>query len=77
MGLLGLLAELVLLIGILVAWRRLAIEGYPGVSAAILAAVVALVVQTLFQYYLFFEYLWLVLALLAAVSFREGKSRRA
>jgi len=77
MGLLGLLSELVLLIGIVLAWRRIAKEEYPGVSAAILAAVVALVVQTLFQYYLFFEYLWLFLALLAAVSFREGKARRA
>lgn len=77
MGLLGLLAEIVLLAGIVIAWGRVGARDYPGVSAAILAAVVALVVQTLFQYYLFFEYLWLFLALLAAVSSREGDARSA
>jgi len=77
MGLLGLLAELVLLAGIIGAWRRLAQRGYPGVSAAVLAAVVALVIQTFFQYYLFFEYLWLFLALLAAGSTLEGEAQRA
>lgn len=76
-GLLGLLAELMLLAGIIIAWRRVAKQGYPGVSVAVLVAVVALVVQSFFQYYLFFEYLWLFLALLAAVSSREGEAPRA
>lgn len=76
-GLLGLLAELVLLAGIIIAWRRIAKQGYPGASVAVLVAVVALVVQSFFQYYLFFEYLWLFLALLAAVSSREGEAPRA
>lgn len=77
MGILGLLAEVMLLAGIVIAWRRLRVRDYPGISAAVLAAVVALVVQSLFQYYLFFEYLWLFLALLAAVSSREGDARSA
>jgi O-antigen ligase len=68
MGLPGATALLLLLGGVLGAWRRVARKAYPGVSAAALAAVVALVVQSLFQYYLFFEYLWLFMALLAASS---------
>ncbi|TDB38743.1 MAG: O-antigen ligase domain-containing protein [Actinobacteria bacterium] len=68
MGLLGLLAELVIVAGIAIAWRRVHLRGYPGVSAAVLAGSVALVVESFFQYYLYFEYLWLFLALLAAVS---------
>ncbi len=68
MGLLGLLAETVIVAGIGAAWRRLHAMEYPGMSAGILAAAVALVVESFFQYYLFFEYLWLFLALLAAVS---------
>ncbi len=68
MGLLGLLAELVIAVGILIAWRRIHLRGYPGISAAVLTATVALVVESFFQYYLYFEYLWLFLALLAAVS---------
>ncbi len=68
MGLLGLLAELVIVAGIAIAWRRVHVRGYPGVSAAVLAGAVALVVESFFQYYLYFEYLWLFLALLAAVS---------
>jgi uncharacterized membrane protein YhaH (DUF805 family) len=68
MGLLGLLAELMIVAGIAIAWRRLHVRGYPGVSAAVLVGAVALVVESFFQYYLYFEYLWLFLALLAAVS---------
>ncbi len=76
-GLLGLLAELVLLAGIVIAWRRIAKQGYPALGVAVLVAVAALVVQSFFQYYLFFEYLWLFLALLAAVSSRKGEAPRA
>lgn len=68
MGLLGLLAELMIVAGIALAWRRIHKAGYPGISAGVLIASVALVVESFFQYYLFFEYLWLFLALLAAVS---------
>lgn len=71
MGLPGLIAELGLVAGILIAWRRAAKQDYPGVSAVALAAVVALLVQSFFQYYLFFEYLWLFLGLLAASSLHE------
>ncbi|MCE5190687.1 MAG: O-antigen ligase family protein [Actinomycetia bacterium] len=68
MGLLGLLAEMMIVVGIGIAWLRIHRRGYPGVSAAVLVAAIALVVESFFQYYLFFEYLWLFLALLAAVS---------
>lgn len=71
MGLLGLLAEIGLVVGILIAWRTAALRGYPGASPVALAAVAALLVQSLFQYYLFFEYLWLFLGLLAASSLHE------
>lgn len=71
MGLLGLIAEIGLLVGVLRAWRSAAKRGYPGASPAALVAVAALLVQSLFQYYLFFEYLWLFLGLLAASSLHE------
>ncbi|HZL06164.1 MAG TPA: O-antigen ligase family protein, partial [Coriobacteriia bacterium] len=71
MGLLGLLAGLAVVAGIVIAWRKAASRGYPAASAAAIGAVVALVVQSLFQYYLFFEYLWLFLGLLAASSLHE------
>lgn len=71
MGLLGLFAEVGVVVGVVIAWRNASRRGYPGVSPAALAAVVALLVQSLFQYYLFFEYLWFFLALLAASSLHE------
>jgi O-antigen ligase len=71
MGLVGLLAEIGLVGGVLIAWRSAAMRGYPGASPVALAAVTALLVQSLFQYYLFFEYLWLFLGLLAASSLHE------
>ena len=74
MGLLGLIAEIGLVVGILGAWRSAARRGYPGVSPAALAAVAALLVQSFFQYYLFFEYLWLFLGLLAASFLHEERA---
>jgi len=62
-GVVGLLAELVIVlsvVGILV--RRRGRAWTPWESVAI-AGVLTLLVQTLFQYYLYFEYLWLFLAL--------------
>jgi O-antigen ligase len=68
MGLAGLLAEIVFL-GCLVAvyWRKRP-SGFTGWEAATLSALVALLVQTFFQYYLYFEYMWLVLALGVAAT---------
>ncbi|MHB8966583.1 MAG: O-antigen ligase family protein, partial [Coriobacteriia bacterium] len=68
MGLPGLLAVLAIVGGIGAAWRRIARAGYQPLGTAALAAVIALVVQALFQYYLYFEYLWIFLGLLSAFS---------
>lgn len=67
-GVAGLLAELVLTGGLVfVHWRRRP-NGWGAVEAAALAGLLALLVQSLFQYYLYFEYVWLFLALSVAAS---------
>ncbi len=64
MGIAGLIAEVVLIVGLVATfWRRrsggwTAMESY---AAAALVSVVA--VQSWFQYYLYFEYLWFMVAL--------------
>lgn len=68
MGLPGLLALLAVVWGIAAAWRSIARAGYQPLGTAALSAVIALVVQALFQYYLYFEYLWIFLGLLSAFS---------
>lgn len=62
-GIAGLLAE-VTLIGALVAlyWRRRP-DGWDPLEAAVLAGTVTLLVGTLFEYYLYFEYVWLFFGL--------------
>ncbi|MEN6431232.1 MAG: O-antigen ligase family protein [Coriobacteriales bacterium] len=68
MGVPGALSVLAIVAGIVWAWRRLAKQHYPAPGTAALAAVTALVVESLFQYYLYFEYLWIFLGLLSAFS---------
>lgn len=76
MGVAGLLAEVVLVFALAVTffWRRRP-AGFTVYEAAVLAGLVALLTQTLFQYYLYFEYLWLFLAL-AVIANRVAASSR-
>jgi O-antigen ligase len=62
-GIAGLLAEVVLF-GAIVAlyWHRRP-DGWDALESAVLVGTVALLVGTLFEYYLYFEYVWLYLAL--------------
>lgn len=68
MGIAGLIAELVL-VAMLVAtfWRRRP-RGWTGYEALAAAGIVSLLVQSLFQYYLYFEYLWLFIAFAVAAT---------
>lgn len=74
MGIVGLLAE-VIIIGALawMLWKRRKIPWGPYESVGV-AALVAMLVQSLFQYYLYVEYLWVALALsVAAARFERAK----
>ncbi len=75
-GLAGLVALASVTAGGVVAWRRIARRGYGAAGAGVLAACVALAVESLFQYYLYFEYAWILLGLLsAAASLDRGDVR--
>ncbi|TLM94641.1 MAG: hypothetical protein FDZ75_05485 [Actinobacteria bacterium] len=63
MGLAGMLAEAVLVFSFIALYWRRRPEGWTVWEAATLAALLTVLVQTMFQYYLYFEYLWLVVAL--------------
>lgn len=63
MGLAGILAEAVLLFAMFAPYVRRRPDGWTRWESATFAALLAVLIQTLFQYYLYFEYLWLVLAL--------------
>ncbi|MBE0476156.1 MAG: O-antigen ligase family protein [Coriobacteriia bacterium] len=63
MGLAGLFAEVLLIGAALRQFVRRRTRGWTMPETLALAGVLTLLVQTLFQYYLYFEYLWLFLAL--------------
>ena len=65
-GIVGLLAELALGVAAVVSFFRRAKRGWHGYDAALLAAFVALVVGSFFQFYLYFPVMWLVAGLVAA-----------
>jgi len=66
MGVAGLIAEIVLVGSIIaVLWRRRP-KGWSAYEAFAVAGLVAILVQALFQYYLYFEYLWLLVAFAVA-----------
>ena len=62
MGLAGMLAELVLFGSMMALYVRRRPNGWTVWESATFAALLCVLIQTLFQYYLYFEYLWLVLA---------------
>lgn len=68
MGIAGLIAEVVLVGGVVVVLRRRAHRGWNAWECVGVAGLLALLVQSLFQYYLYFEYLWLFLALTVAAT---------
>ena len=63
MGIGGIIAEVVLFASMLAPFIRRRRNGWTVWESATFAALLGVLVQTLFQYYLYFEYLWLVLAL--------------
>lgn len=69
-GIPGVIALLAAAVIALLAARRMARAGWPPVAAAAAAGVLVLVVESLFQYYLFFEYLWIFLGLFGAAGVR-------
>ncbi len=73
MGLAGLAAEIALLGGLAVAFARRRRTGMTAADMALAAALTALLVETLFQYYLYFEVLWLFVALAAAAPRRTAQ----
>lgn len=63
MGIAGLAAEVILVLLLVLTYWRKRPNGWTPWEAAALAGTITLLPQTLFQYYLYFEYLWLMLAL--------------
>ena len=68
MGVAGLMAEVVLLAALASMLYRRRPRGWDPLEAASAAALVTLLVGTLFQYYLYFEYLWIFFALLVVAT---------
>lgn len=68
MGLAGILAELVLFGSVIALFVHKHPSGWTVFEAAAVAAVATMLVQTFFQYYLYFEHLWFVLAYAVAAS---------
>lgn len=68
MGIPGLVAEILLIAGVFIELRRRRHKGWNVYEAAGVAGLLALLVQSLFQYYLYFEYLWLFFALTVAAA---------
>jgi putative inorganic carbon (hco3(-)) transporter len=62
-GVAGAIAEIILVGGLIAIYWRKRPEGWDVLEAAVLVGVVTLLVGTLFEYYLYFEYLWLFLGL--------------
>ncbi|MBE0476636.1 MAG: O-antigen ligase family protein [Coriobacteriia bacterium] len=67
MGVAGLIAEVALLAAVLWAFAAARRRGWRVTDAVVLTGVLTLLVQSWFQYYLYFEYLWLFAALAAAL----------
>lgn len=72
-GIAGALAELTLVVALAMLYVRRRPNGFGALEAAALVGTVAMLVGTLFEYYLYFEYVWLFIGLSAAAT-RLGRS---
>jgi len=61
-GVAGVIAQIVLIWGVVKTFWRARPNGWTAFEALALAGIVSLTIQSLFQYYLYFEYLWLFIA---------------
>ncbi len=61
-GVAGVIAQFVLIWGVIKTFWRKRPNGWTTFEALALAGIVSLSIQSLFQYYLYFEYLWLFIA---------------
>ena len=68
MGVMGLIAEVIIISGVVAEVAGRHHRGWNVWESAGIAGLLAMLVQSLFQYYLFFEYLWLFLALTVAAT---------
>jgi O-antigen ligase len=67
-GIAGVLAELTLLGALLALYWRRRPHGWGALESAVLVGTVTLLVGTLFEYYLYFEYVWLFFGLSVVVA---------
>ena len=74
-GIAGVLAELTLLGGLVALYWRRRPDGWGALEAAVLVGTVTLLVGTLFEYYLYFEYVWLFLGL-SVVATRLARTQK-
>ncbi|MHB9002574.1 MAG: O-antigen ligase family protein [Coriobacteriia bacterium] len=74
-GIAGMIAELLIVIGIVHTVIRRRGREWSVWESVSLAGLLALLTQTLFQYYLYFEYLWLFLALTVAAARLSSAAR--
>lgn len=74
MGILGLIAELLIVGGVVWVLRHRRHRGWSPYEAIGVAGLVAMLVQSMFQYYLYFEYLWLFLAIVVVSSRLSARS---
>jgi O-antigen ligase len=61
-GIAGVIAQMVLIWSVVVTFVHERLDGWSVYESLALAAIVSLTIQSLFQYYLYFEYLWLFVA---------------
>ncbi|MDP1857986.1 MAG: O-antigen ligase family protein [Gemmatimonadaceae bacterium] len=67
-GVAGIITQLVLIWGLTVTFWRRRPNGWTTAESFALAGIVSLGVQSLFQYYLYFEYVWLFIAFAVAAN---------
>ncbi len=67
-GVAGIIAQIVLIWGLVAVYWRRRPKGWSVTEAFALAGILSLGVQSLFQYYLYFDYLWLFIAFAIAAN---------
>lgn len=67
-GVAGVIAQIVFLGALFVTFRRKRKGDWTAAEAFALAGLVGIMIQSLFQYYLYFEYLWLLIAFAVAAN---------